>query len=101
MIKSPIKIKKVIIEFNVPNRIKLDPIAWNNKYLRADSDSWIQKDEVIIGIKEIMFSSKAIQTINQWKEEIIIIVLINKVDKKRDINGYISIKERKESNFSG
>ena len=100
LINSPISIKKEINELDIPKRINLDPIAWNNKYFKADSDSWIQKEEEIIGIKEIIFNSSAIQTISQWKEETIIRVLINKVDKKRDINGYISIKERKELNLS-
>ncbi len=92
--------KKEISGLDIPKRINLDPIAWNSRYFKADSDSWIQKEEEIIGIKEIIFSSSAIQTMSQWKEEIIIKVLMNKVDKKRDINGYISIKERKELNLS-
>lgn len=44
------------------------------------------------GMKEIIFSSKAIQIISQWDEDKIIIVLTNKVDEKSIVKGKEDIK---------
>lgn len=61
-----IKIIKGEVKLIVPRSSRVDPIAWKRKYFREASDSCIQLQEEINGMKEIIFSSIAIQTIIQW-----------------------------------
>lgn len=83
-------------------KIKEEPRAWAKKYFVALSVSWLVLDEVIRGIKDIIFSSRAAQRIIMFLEEHAMSVLITILDLNRKMNGMFEcIRQRKESNFSG
>ena len=67
------------------NKRRLDPRAWNRKYLTAASVSLDQVDIEIKGIKEIIFTSREAQIISQWEEDKARIELNRSVEENKDI----------------
>ena len=84
-IHNPSNGNKDITGCSVPNKIKVEPIAWNKRYFSAPSGSWPQEEDDINGRKEIILISSDIQIISQWEDEIAIIVLIIKDIKNKFI----------------
>lgn len=83
LVVNPNMVNIVKLGESIPIKRSLLPKAWNNKYFKEASDSWNQLEEERMGIKEIIFSSRAIQTINQWEEERAITVLEVMVNKNK------------------
>lgn len=81
-------VKGDALEINsILNNSRAEPIAWARKYLIAASVScWVLLID-IRGIKDIRFSSKAVQIRSQWEEDKAIIVLDTKVKEKIAENG--------------
>lgn len=81
--KENIKMSLILYEIWWVNHIdillkirSLDPRAWTNRYFTEASVSWKLEVELIIGIKEIIFSSIANQIISQFVLDTAISVLI-------------------------
>jgi len=66
-----------------------EPSACDKKYFVLASTSWFNLEDIIIGINDRRFSSSAAHIINQFLEEIAMIVLISRVD---NINIFLGIK---------
>lgn len=80
-------IGRFIIEENPLIKRIPDPKACGRKYLIIASDSWFGCDIIIIGIKDIKFSSNPAHIINQLLLEIVINVPTIRVDKNKNSIG--------------
>jgi len=85
--RSELKLCSHNLDENI-NKI-LEPIAWIKKYLSIASVSWNLFEQFMIGIKDSMLISRAIQVINQlFLDRAIIELLV----KKRYISMFIGVK---------